>query len=101
MRKLFCRRRRCGERLARRVARCSVGRGVLVVTLMVALAAIAPLAAQRSQSAGGASAAMQAFAALEERRFGDALQGFEAALKSDPRNPDILIGAGVATMLVL
>jgi tetratricopeptide (TPR) repeat protein len=77
-----------------------VPRLIVVIPLIVAITATAPVAAQRARSTGAAPAATEAFAALEQRRFGDALDGFTAALKTDPRNPDLLIGAGVSALML-
>jgi tetratricopeptide (TPR) repeat protein len=42
----------------------------------------------------------QGFAALQERRFGDALEAFETAARAAPRDPVLAAGAGTAAFML-
>jgi tetratricopeptide (TPR) repeat protein len=68
---------------------------------MAALLILVPFAAGAQQRVQSPEAlAAQGSAALEERRFGDALEAFSAAAKMVPREPQLCLGAGVAAFMM-
>jgi tetratricopeptide (TPR) repeat protein len=56
--------------------------------------------ARQSRSVAPGEPTTDAFAALSERRFGDALELFEQIAKTSPRNAPVLLGAGVASLML-
>ena len=64
------------------------------VAVAVALSTVVPGA--QSRRADPAALAQAAITALDERRFGDALEAFTQAAREMPQDPSLALGAGVA-----
>jgi tetratricopeptide (TPR) repeat protein len=73
---------------------------IAFAALILMLAALPPGAAAQRPVRDPTALANEGSAALEERRFGDALEAFTAAAKMLPRDASLSFGAGVAAYML-
>jgi tetratricopeptide (TPR) repeat protein len=64
------------------------------------LLAVSAVASAQDRSPDPASVGQAAWTAVQERRFGDALEAFTQAAKARPRDPTLHLGAGVAAFML-
>ena len=74
-------------------------RSLLVLCLLSAIP-LAPAAAAAQSGRDPVALAKQGATALDERRFGDALESFTAASAILPRDPSLCFGAGMAAFML-
>ena len=68
--------------------------------MTTALLAVSAVASAQDRSRDSAASAQSAWAAVQERRFGDALDAFTRASESRPNDPTLHLGAGVAAFML-
>lgn len=71
-----------------------------IVRALAIVLLFSPTAALAQGPGATVDAAEEGWTALKERRFGDALDAFAAAVKLDARNPHLHYGAGVAAFML-